>query len=236
VYDINDPSDAHYIDLAFGFGPPSQLGPRKLFPTLTQVDVSDTSVVINFSVDDELGGDVLDLLASDGRFTIARLIPSGSVEPDVWRSLIERTRSPAAGSPMDGIGPDELQANYESFSAIGFQDLGSGNYQYTSNFDPTGLVTSGDMLRVAIQLSAGDLPAGFNGWCDFVYAGGPSASCTATLTREIVETATCNGCHGATDDTQLGIHGGGRTDVEYCVTCHNPYSVDPDTGTAWTCP
>jgi OmcA/MtrC family decaheme c-type cytochrome len=230
VYDISDPSDAHYIDLAFGFGPPSEAGYRKLFPTLTQVDVSGTSVVINFSVDDELGGAVFDLLASDGRFTIARLIPSGGVEPDVWRSLIERTVSPAAGSPMDGIGPDETQATYERFSSSGFQNLGGGNYEYTSNFDPTGLVTNGDALRVAIQLSAGDLPDGYNGWCDFDYAGGPSACGTATLTREIVETDTCNVCHGNTDDTQLGIHGGGRTDVEYCVTCHNPYSVDPDTG------
>jgi hypothetical protein len=46
VYDISDPSDAHYIDLAGGFGPPSEVGPRKLFPALTQVDVSGTSVVM----------------------------------------------------------------------------------------------------------------------------------------------------------------------------------------------
>jgi OmcA/MtrC family decaheme c-type cytochrome len=230
VFDITDPSDAHYIDLALGFGPPSGAGYRKLFPTLTTVDVSGTSVVINFSVEDESGNSVTDLLNSDGRFTIARLNPSGGVEPDVWRSLMERTVSPAAGSPMDGIGPDETQATYESFGSSGFSNLGSGDYRYTSNFDPTGLVTSGDTLRVAIQLSAGDLPAGWNGWCDFEYTAGVSTCGTPAITRDIVETDTCNICHGATDDTQLGIHGGGRTDVEYCVTCHNPYSVDPDTG------
>lgn len=230
VYDMSDPSDAHYIDLAGGFGPPSGAGYRKLFPTLTTVDVSGTSVVINFRVDDELPSAVLNLLASDGRFTIARLMPDiGGEPPSAWRSLIERTVSPVAGSPMEG-GPDELQAGYESFGSGVFVPGGGGNYQYTSSFDPTGLVTSGDTLRVAIQLSAGDLPAGYNGWCDFEYTGGSSTCDTPAITRDIVQTDTCNICHGATDDTQLGIHGGGRTDVEYCVTCHNPYSVDPDTG------
>ena len=30
--------------------------------------------------------------------------------------------------------------------------------------------------------------------------------------------------------TQVGYHGGARTEVQYCVMCHNPSSVDPSTG------
>ena len=45
-----------------------------------------------------------------------------------------------------------------------------------------------------------------------------------------MQTATCNGCHGATTDTQLALHGGGRTQVEYCVTCHNPFTTDATAG------
>lgn len=37
--------------------------------------------------------------------------------------------------------------------------------------------------------------------------------------------ATCNTCHG-----QLAFHGDRRRDVKLCVTCHNPQSIDPDTG------
>ena len=44
------------------------------------------------------------------------------------------------------------------------------------------------------------------------------------FTRLIVNNATCNACHD-----NLELHGEARFDVEYCVTCHNPYSIDPDT-------
>ena len=36
---------------------------------------------------------------------------------------------------------------------------------------------------------------------------------------------TCDTCH-----ERLDLHGGPRRSVEYCVTCHNPGSVDPDSG------
>jgi OmcA/MtrC family decaheme c-type cytochrome len=39
------------------------------------------------------------------------------------------------------------------------------------------------------------------------------------------ETATCNQCHDP-----LAAHGGARKDVKLCVTCHNPQTIDPDTG------
>ena len=59
---------------------------------------------------------------------------------------------------------------------------------------------------------------------DFVPVGG-----APTETRLIVNTNTCNACH----DT-LELHGEARFDVEYCVTCHNPYSIDGDTAAeAW---
>ncbi len=86
-------------------------------------------------------------------------------------------------------------------------------------------------MRVAIQISAGDIPAG-NGWCDFNtnLVGVSPCVAMATETRDIVQTVTCNGCHGTTTDTKLALHGGGRTDVEYCVTCHNPGSKDANSG------
>ena len=45
------------------------------------------------------------------------------------------------------------------------------------------------------------------------------------MPRDIVSTATCNGCHDP-----LAIHGGSRQAVGLCVLCHNPtQSIDPDT-------
>jgi OmcA/MtrC family decaheme c-type cytochrome len=104
-----------------------------------------------------------------------------------------------------------------------FENLTGGAYRYTSLYDPTGRVAMGDTIRVAIQLSASDLPAE-NAWCDFDADLAAPNDCVSgtTLTRDIVQTLDCNVCHGPTSDTHLSFHGGGRTDVEYCVTCHNP--------------
>lgn len=37
--------------------------------------------------------------------------------------------------------------------------------------------------------------------------------------------ATCNACHH-----DLGLHGGSRKHIKNCVTCHQPQTMDPDTG------
>ena len=230
VTSITDTGDAHYVDTD-SLGPLTASGYRQLAVRVTAVDVTGSSVVIDFTVTDELGGTVDDIFASDGRFTIARLAAgAGTGDSNFWDSLITRNATGSPGTP--GAGNQVTQANSERFTTNSgvFVYLGAGSYRYTSNFDPSSVpVVSGSTHRVAIQLSAGDLPAG-NGWCDFDANLAVANDCTSTVsnTRDIVKTVTCNGCHGVTSDTKLAVHGGGRTDVEYCVTCHNPGSTDPD--------
>jgi OmcA/MtrC family decaheme c-type cytochrome len=48
---------------------------------------------------------------------------------------------------------------------------------------------------------------------------------TPTNTRDVVRTATCNKCHD-----QLAFHGGSRRSMELCIMCHQPQTIDPDTG------
>jgi OmcA/MtrC family decaheme c-type cytochrome len=230
VGDINDPADPHFVDTDPD-GPLTPSGYRKLDVDMQQATLG-ASVVMEFHVSaiDANGNtvDVDNLLASDGRFTIAHLIPGTGGDPDDWQSLINRIEDPDGVG--DGPGTPEMQATAENFTTNGgmFENLGGGDYRYTSAYDPTGDFANGDTMRIAIQLSAGDIPAG-NGWCDF---DAPSTvTCDdASLSRAIVQTATCNGCHGATSDVKLALHGGGRTDVEYCVTCHNPGTVDANSG------
>jgi len=230
VANNDSPGDAHFVD-PDPDGPLTPSGYRSLDVEIVSVDVSGTSVVIEFDAFDENAVPVTDLFAGDGRFTLARLMPPmGIGDPTRWQSLINRTEDP--GGVGDGPGLPAIQATAERFSSGDFEALGAGRYRYTSVFDPTlEPVLAGDTMRLAIQISASDLPAG-NGVCDFDASLSSVNDCVSpvSLTRDIVQTATCNGCHGVTPETKLAVHGGGRTDVEYCVTCHNPGTTDANSG------
>ena len=60
-----------------------------------------------------------------------------------------------------------------------------------------------------------------NAFLDFV----PATGLAPTFTRNIAVNVSCNECH-----IRLGLHGGGRSNVEYCVTCHNPGTSDANSG------
>jgi len=202
VGNIHAAGDAHAVD-THPDGPITPSGLRRLDATLSQVDVTGTNVVIDFRAVDENGVDFDELVASDGRFAIDRLEAGADGDPSQWVGIGNRST--------------------EQFTNGTFESLAGGLYRYTSDYDPTGRLATGDSIRVAIQLSASDLPAE-NAWCDFdADLVSPNVCGLGTnLTRDIVQTADCNVCHGPTNGTRLSFHGGGRTDVEYCVTCHNP--------------
>lgn len=202
VGDIGSAGDAHAVDTNPD-GPLTPSGVRRLDATIAQVDLSGPNVVIEFDVVDEEGAPFDALDASDGRFAIVRLDAGANGDPSQWV----------------GIG----DSSTERFTSGVFSALPGGGYRYISVYDPTGRVLPSETLRVAIQLSASDLPAE-NFWCDFdANLLAPNGCGLGTsLTRDIVQTSDCNDCHGPTNETWLSFHGGGRTDIEYCVACHNP--------------
>jgi OmcA/MtrC family decaheme c-type cytochrome len=66
-----------------------------------------------------------------------------------------------------------------------------------------------------------------NPYFDFtIDANGKSVAVTdPTKTRKMTDVSSCNSCH-----EKLALHGGGRVDTQYCVMCHNPSTVDPNSG------
>src|ERR1700722_15298220 len=46
-----------------------------------------------------------------------------------------------------------------------------------------------------------------------------------TVTRDVIRTESCNGCH-----YQLAFHGGYAHGMQMCVLCHQPQNADPVTG------
>ncbi|MGB5626814.1 MAG: OmcA/MtrC family decaheme c-type cytochrome, partial [Woeseiaceae bacterium] len=176
------------------------------------------TVVVRLSND--LGFGLTGLPAANLRFTLAQLTAGQNGGSSEWQSYI---------TTEDGGIPD-AQATAETATAGTFADNGDGTYTYTFAQDltaypagPTYSATKTHRLGAEIRTNSGgflpeNIPAN-NAPYDFVPAGGAPIE-----TRLIVNNDTCNACHD-----NLEFHGEARFDIEYCVTCHNPYSIDGDT-------
>ena len=195
---------------------------------IAAVQVTDDGTTATMTVNFELSDDGAPLAGVDGgdiRFTVAKLIPASS--PSSWQSYINTTETKEAGDP--GTTPDgttAFQATAERVSTDGgiFTDNGDGTYSYTFSFnfravtDPVAVTYNPALThRVAMQVSDNVTNASY----DFVPAD-PNA---VPATRSIVSNASCSECHA-----RLGLHGGDRVSVEYCVTCHNPGTADANSG------
>jgi len=197
--------------------------------TLDSTAVASGKVVIEFTVTTPQGGKVLGLAPTTLRLGIAKLVPAVDALPSRWQSYINRSVNGAVTSPALAAA---IQANTETGVAAGWAELGAGKYRYTSAVDLTKVTAPiavayepalTHRASIAIDLSAGASQRALapdNPFKDFVPAGG-----TVTTEKRIATTATCAGCH-----VQFAEHGGPRRTVEYCVVCHNPGSIDPDSG------
>lgn len=210
--------------------------PDTLSGEITAASVTeDGTLSIQFSLKDKLDRGFSGLPASNIRFTVTKLFPEGSTgngEPSKWQSYINKVEdAPPAldSSDPDYIGPgtaDQIQATYEKDGVLSDNLDGSYTYQYSINLNSVGepLAVSYEPAlshRVAFQISGGDFPA-VNADYDWQPSTGET---TGISSRNIVSEDTCNQCHG-----QLALHGGGRIDMNYCVTCHNPGSTDANSG------
>ncbi|MEZ5573087.1 MAG: OmcA/MtrC family decaheme c-type cytochrome [Halioglobus sp.] len=188
---------------------------------------------IEFQLSDGNNVAITDLTAADVRFVIAKLesSPLGNFT-GTWQSYFN-----IIAQPEVGVGKvPELQASSESANGVfgEFKNLGNGQYSYRYATSLTNLPQ--DILeqataqgldlsydpnlthRVAIQFD--NAPGKANPNHDWIPATGAT---NGLMSMDIAATANCNRCHDP-----LAVHGGGRQEVKYCVTCHNAGSVDPD--------
>ena len=238
VVDVNDcnPNAGGGQSIAIGDG--SDLTAEEietlgqLVATIDDVEVSSPPVV-TFTVTDSNGNPANGIAEGVVWFTFAKLVPGGGDANGGlahWQSYVNRveSRNPDADTP--NVLAQAVQATTDSGGTL--ESLGGGKYRYTFATDVTNVT---DPIAVAwepnlthrvgleIRLSGpGEVPlAPDNPVYDFVPDGGAGSG----VTKNIADTANCTDCHYS-----FTLHGGPRKTVEYCVTCHNPGSIDQDTG------
>lgn len=200
---------------------------------ITNATISDDGkLTVAFSIEDDIGLGFNALQGSQIRFTVAQLTPvdATSGESSNWQSYINKTES-APTDPSKGSGTENaIQATYEKANNNEgvFTNNLDGSYSYTFSFDignvssPLAVTYNPDHTqRIAFQISGSGYPT-----MNRNYDWQPSTGATGSISsRNMVTEGTCNNCHG-----ELALHGGGRVDTAYCVTCHNPGSSDANSG------
>jgi len=190
--------------------------------------------VVKFTVFSD-GKVVTGLTNTNVRFAIAKLVPGTAGNPDQWVSYVTKSVAGKAGygpngSPALASAP---QATTDTSTAAQLTYNADGYYTYTFSTDIksiAGIAYEPNLThRVAIQLSyknAAGTTVLANPYYDFTIADGKSVTVTdSAKTRKMTDVASCNSCH-----EKLALHGGGRIDTQYCVMCHNPGTVDPESG------
>jgi OmcA/MtrC family decaheme c-type cytochrome len=173
---------------------------------------------IALTLTNDLNQGLVGLDAGEIRFTLAQLTPGSGGSSSEWQSYITRD----TGDITNG------QANTETGSDGDFDDNGDGTYTYRfanapDDYAAGPVFDENKIHRIGIEIR-GQAPISSNGIVTFLPSTGAPPADDADA-RAIVDNDTCNACHD-----RLEFHGGPRTDVEYCVSCHNPYSIDGDTG------
>ena len=198
-----------------------------LVASIDSAAITGNKPVIEITVKTAKGGAVLGLAATTLRLGVAKLVPAARGFPSRWQSYINRNAAPSIATPALA---SAVQANTESGVAAGWQELGAGRYRYTSAVDLSTVTTPIAVAyepalthRISIAI---DMPgsarvlAPDNPFKDFVPNGG-----ALTSSKHIAATANCTTCH-----VRFGEHGGPRRSAEYCAVCHNPATIDPDSG------
>jgi len=148
---------------------------------------------------------------------VAAYIPQGQTQYTAYTTTVNKSHT--------NNNPPQTQAGTDSGGKFTLVDALTGTYDYTfgtklpAGYDVTATHSVG--MQAERDLTAFGFQTNFAS--DSVYTWVPNGS-PVTVTRDVVNEASCNGCHDP-----LSAHGGGRHGMDYCVLCHTPQSINPDT-------
>jgi OmcA/MtrC family decaheme c-type cytochrome len=184
---------------------------------------SDRKPVVDFTLTD--GADQpIDRLGKVTPGPVALSFVLSWYNPDTrqYTAYTTRVQTTPANSPHPNV--SAVQASNDAGGT--FTDLETGHGRYTfrtvlpANFDQTKTTTSG--IYATRDLTA-ELGKTYFANTEFDFR--PDGQKVTETWAKINQNTSCNNCHDP-----LQAHGGARQDVKLCALCHQPQTVDPDTG------
>lgn len=210
-------------------GSPGPVLPSVAIGDATEINALITGVsiaspaVVDFVLSNDAGNPVSGLPASAISFALAKLVPGTDGNSSFWQSYIN-------GIEVPGVGPGteaRVQAITENGARGTLLEVAAGRYTYKFALDVTNVTQPVPVSyvptlthRVSFEIR-GYVPVR-NPAYDFRPLGNVV---NGLFERNIANIANCNACHG-----DLRFHGGARSEIENCVTCHNPGSADANSG------
>lgn len=180
----------------------------------------DGTLVARFTITDSQGAGIdVNGVQTPGTVSlrfVAAYIPNGQSQYVAYTTTVDKALN---------NNPSQIQAGTDSGGKFTLVDAASGTWDYTfgtkipASYDKTATHSIG--MQAERNLSAFGYPSAFDS--NDVYTWVPSGA-PVTNTRDVVNEAACNKCHNP-----ISAHGGPRTLMSYCVLCHTPQSVNPDT-------
>lgn len=204
------------------------------FASITGVTGTDKPTV-TFTLVDKVGRPLKGMPASAARFSVAKLVPGTAGGSAQWVSYINRVDNPSSTVGWGTVA--QRQATVEAATTAGgvYVDNGDGTYRYTfakalGEYTPANAqgpaVAFDGALTHRIGFEARPTGTFVDNNPTYTYVPATGSTTTLPARYDVVNTAECSACHD-----KLAFHGGGsRTDVQHCVTCHNPGTKDAQSG------
>jgi OmcA/MtrC family decaheme c-type cytochrome len=204
--------------------PPSAATSPGVNVTITDIEIPfDRKPVVHLTIEDDKGNRIPKNELTDGRFILAFLdeFPTAG-STSRFESYTTSTEDPDG---VPGSGDEVLHATWDGARLSGFTENEDGTYTYQfedalpAGFSMSATHQLGGQFRRTSPID--DLSYRTNA----IFAFRPDDTKQQVESRNIVETETCNECH-----TRLSIHGDVRREVQLCILCHSPQSVDGQSG------
>ncbi len=191
--------------------------PGLVFSIVSATVAADGTIAVHYKVADPNGAP-LDVtgVVTPGIISVSYLAAYIGAGQTQFTSYFVRSVAAATG------GATANQATGDSGGAL--QTVAMGEYIYTFKskaVSPNLTLTNRVGIYGSRNLTTWDLGTNY---ADATYDFVPNGA-KVTVVRDVVRTLDCNACHDS-----LAEHGGSRKSVQLCIMCHQPQTVDPNTG------